>query len=279
LTIEGANRYLWALRTFFDFLYLGGVVDTVVPRLIRGRPTRKKLPRVLNEAEVVRLISSTKHIRDRAILELLYATGCRIGEVVKIKISDINFSGRTIRVFSKGRERLVPFGQTARKLMLRYLGQRRTGFLFVTKIPQQTGCVSPSGRAWMGYWKDHTQGKDQVRRRYVYLGSRKLTRAQARVNFEKIVPPSALLRPYQPHPLTTVAVARIINEAAVKATLGKVTCHMLRHSFATHMLERGADIRHIQELLGHQSLATTQIYTRVAGRELAKTYRKYHPRR
>jgi site-specific recombinase XerD len=279
LTVEGANRYLWALRTFFDFLYLGGVVDTVVPRLIRGRPARKKLPRVLSEAEVLRLISSAKHIRDRAIVELLYATGCRIGEVVKIKISDINFSDRTIRVSSKGRERLVSFGRTASKLLLGYLGQRRTGFLFVTKIPQQAGCVSPSGRAWMGYWKDHTHGKDQVRRRYVYLGSRKLTRAQAWVNFEKLVPASALLRPYQPHALTTVAVARIINEAAVKAKLGKVTCHMLRHSFANHMLERGADIRHIQELLGHQSLATTQIYTRVAGRELAKTYRQYHPRR
>jgi len=279
LTVEGGNRYLWALRTFFDFLYLGGIVDTVVPRFIRGRPVRKRLPRLLAKGDVIKLIKATRHLRDRAMLELLYASGCRIGELVKIRAEDVDFGRRTIRVSGKGRERLVFFGKSSAKSLRQYLGRRSVGPLFVSRIPQQAGCVSRSGRAWMGYWKDHTHGADQVKRCAVYLGSAKLTRAQARRNFDKLVPAEKLIRPTRPRPLATEAVARVIHEAALRAKLGKVTCHMLRHSFATHMLEDGADIRHIQELLGHTSLTTTQIYTRVSGNQLARTYRHFHPRK
>lgn len=276
---DAGNRYIWALRCFFDFLYFGGIVDAVVPRFVKPRPARRKLPRVLSVSQVEKLIKSANHVRDRALIELLYATGCRVGEVVKIKIEDVNFSRRRIRVFGKGKERVVFFGKKASQLLREYVGIRKTGFLFVNNIPQQVGCVSRSGRAWMGYWKDHTHGPDQVKRCAIYLGSYRLPRSVARANFEKLIAPERLVRPNLPRPLTTNAVARVIHICASRAALGRVTCHVLRHSFATHLLEGGADVRHIQELLGHNSLVTTQIYTKVSSRQLAATHRKCHPRR
>jgi site-specific recombinase XerD len=91
---------------FFDFLYFGGVVDAVVPRFVKPRPVRRKLPRVLSVKQVNKLITSAEHVRDRALIELLYATGCRVNEIVKIKIEDINFSRRRIRVAVAGVTRL-----------------------------------------------------------------------------------------------------------------------------------------------------------------------------
>ena len=279
LSENAANRYLWALRTFFDFLYLGGIVDAVVPRFIRPRRPPQKLPRFLSEAEVVRLIDHTEHIRDRAMIELLYATGCRIGELVKIRIEHVNFEKRSIRVCSKRKERVVFFGRAAARAISKYLRSRTTGYLFVNKVPQQRGCVCWYGRGWLGHWKDYSDGRDQGRRRYTYCGSTKVSRLQARANFKRLVPPEKLVRPEGNRGLHTYAVHRVLAEAALRAGLGRVTCHMLRHSFATHLLERGADIRHIQELLGNTSLTTTQIYTRLSSARLDATFRRFHPRR
>jgi integrase/recombinase XerD len=278
LSVDASNRYLWALRCFFDFLYFGGVVDAVVPRFVRTRPVRKRLPKVLSVADVQRLIRATRCLRDRAIVEMLYATGCRIGELVKMKVGDVDFGTRKIRVCSKGKERVVFFGRRAGNCLKQYLACRKAGNVFVSKVPQQVGCVSRSGRAWMGYWKDHTHGPDQVSRCAIYLGSSKMRRSEARANFARLVSSERLARPNRPQALSTVAVARVIQAAAQRASLGKVTCHMLRHSFATHLLENGADIRHIQELLGHTSLVTTQIYTKVSAGQLATTHHRYHPR-
>lgn len=279
LSETAANRYLWSLRTFFDFLYLGGIVDAVVPRFIRPRRPPKKLPRFLSEPGMRKLIGHATHIRDRAMIELLYATGCRVGELVKMRVEDVDFSKLSIRVYSKRKERIVFLGRPAQRALANYLGARTTGYLFVKKVPQQKGCVSRYGRGWLGHWKDYSKGEDQGRRRSVYCGSTKVTRAQAKANFRMLVPPERLVRPEGNRGLHTFAVHRVIAHAAVRAKLGRVTAHMIRHSFATHLLDRGADIRHIQELLGHSSLSTTQIYTRVSRPGLDRTFRRFHPRR
>src|SRR5712672_2930658 len=107
------RTHLSALRCFFEFLYLGGVVDSIAPRFVRGPIKVHTLPKVLTQAQVERLIEAATTPRDRALLELLYATGCRSGEIPKLKVEEIDFRNRRIKVCSKGRERIVYFGKRA----------------------------------------------------------------------------------------------------------------------------------------------------------------------
>jgi integrase/recombinase XerD len=277
LSVDGYNRHLWALRRFFDFLYMGGVVDAIAPRFVRSRRTKRAIPRVLGEGEVVRLIRSAESERDKAVLELLYATGCRVGEFVRIRIEDVDLRRRTIHVAGKGGERTVFFGRRAAKAVRAYLGKRKSGPLFLPLPRKQHGCVSWSGRVWGGYWIDYSKGNYPARRTMTYLG-KNISYQEARALFKKKVPESRLQRPASQNSLCTAAVSRVIRQAASRADLGRVTAHMLRHSFATHLLARGADIRYIQELLGHTCLQTTQIYTRVVPASLKGVYERYHPR-
>jgi integrase/recombinase XerD len=278
LSVDGYNRHLWALRRFFDFLYMGGIVDSVAPRFVRGKPTRRRIPRVLGEAEVTRLIRSARNTRDKAAIELLYATGCRVGEFVRIQVEDVDFRRRSIRVAGKGNERTVFFGCSTAKAVKNYLAGRRSGPLFLPLPRKQTGCVSWSGRFWAGYWVDYSRGNDLARRTSTYLG-KNICYREACARFKQRVPEAKLTRTSLLRPLCTHVMTRILQQAALRAGLGRVTAHMLRLSFATHLLLRGADIRHIQELLGHTSLETTQIYTRIVPPNLRRTYDLFHPRR
>lgn len=278
LSTEGCNRHLWALRRFFDFLYLGGVVDSVAPRFVRGRRTMQRIPRTLSESEIKRLLNATEIIRDRAMLELLYATGCRVGELTKMAVEDVDFDRRRIHVTGKGKQRTVLFGRPAAKALSRYIAGRTTGPLFLPAPRQQRGYVGWNGRGWVGYWKDHQSMEPPQRRISVYLGGKKMTHAEAQAKFRRLVPQSRLLQPVNERSLCVAAIARVIDKAALRAKLGRVSTHMIRHSFATHLLDHGADIRLIQELLGHSSLQTTQAYTRVSKRATASAYRKCHPR-
>ncbi len=278
LSAEGPNRHLWALRRFFDFLYLGGVVDSIAPRFVRGRSFIQKVPKTLGENQVSRLISATENKRDRAMLELLYATGCRIGELTNMLIEDIDLKQRRIHVTGKGKQRTVLFGRPAKRALVRYLKNRKTGpvFQFDTKV--QKGSVGWNGRGWVGYWRDYRSPDYAEKRTGLYLGGAKLTEQQAIRRFRELIPKSSLERPLKDRPLCTAAVSRVIQKAALKAKLGRVTAHMIRHSFATHLLDHGADIRLIQDLLGHSSLVTTQAYARVSKRTITGTYSKCHPR-
>ena len=274
LSVDGYNRYLWALRRFFDFLYMGGIVDSVAPRFIRGRRTGRRIPRVLGEREIRTLIRSARNSRDKAVIELLYATGCRVGEFVKIQVEDIDLNRRTIRVAGKGKERTVFFGRSAAKAVKVYLAGRKSGPLFLSLPRKQHGCVSWSGRFWAGYWVDYSRGNDFPHRTATYLG-KNISYAQACARFKQRVPAARMTHNALQRTLCTPVITRILQQAALRAGLGRVTAHMLRHSFATHLLHRGADIRHIQELLGHTSLETTQIYTRVVPPNLRKTYDRF----
>src|SRR5579885_2615106 len=115
---------LGPLRSFFDFLYLGGVVDSVAPRFLKTRAREKPLPRTLTESEVRRLIRACEHPRDRALIEFLYSTGCRIGEAIRVRVEEINFRRRSLMVKGKRSERVVYFGCTAAKSLRAYLRDR-----------------------------------------------------------------------------------------------------------------------------------------------------------
>lgn len=278
LSVDGYNRHLWALRRFFDFLYMGGVVDSIAPRFVLGTRHRRAIPRVLSEQQIRQLIKAADDVRDASILELLYATGCRVGEFARIQVEDIDFTRWAIRVTGKSGERTVYFGRQAARATKKYLRGRKSGPLFHPVPLKQHGCVHLNKVGWVGYWKDYSRGVDVARRISTYLGRGTLTRRQAWKVFGRLVPKWKMAHPPNTRNICTAAVSRVIKLAALKAGLGRVTAHMIRHSFATHLLSHGADIRHIQGLLGHTSIATTQLYTRVVPPDLARTFQRFHPR-
>jgi site-specific recombinase XerD len=278
ISVQCVNRFLGGLRAFFDFLYLGGVVDSVAPRFIRSRRYVPPMPRALGEKKIRRLIAAADSMRDRAIFEVMYATGCRAGEIVGMNIEDIDFSQRTILVRGKGGERRVFFGKPALRVLRSYLRTRKKGVVFLTENPVQRGSVGCDGRQWNGYWRDYTDGRDLVRTRVKYLGPAELSRAQAWKRFRSLVPNPNKGQKDCKVPITNYVIYRLFQQASHRAGLGRVTSHQVRHSFATHLLDHGANVRQVQHLLGHSSLNSTQAYTRVSSIDIAEAYKKFHPR-
>jgi len=226
------NRKLASIRAFYRFLIREGIVENSPVSLISGLRKERYLPRFLSYEEVRKLLNiplaTPLGLRDRAILETIYASGIRVGELVSLDRESIDFAAGYARVLGKGkRERIVPLGRQAVKAL-----------------------------------------KD-----YVIIGRPKL---EARKN-----PPEtkALFLNHLGNRLTARGVRNRISRYVEKASLTSgISPHTLRHCFATHMLERGADLRVVQELLGHIQLTTTQIYTHVSQSRLREIYHRAHPR-
>jgi integrase/recombinase XerC len=242
---SSAARKLAAIRAFGRYLRREGFVDGD-PAALVGTPRREvRLPAHLGEAEMTRLLempdaSQPLGRRDRAILELFYASGLRLSELVGLDVSDVNLSTRVVRVMGKGRkERIVPFNRSTESAL----------------------------RAWLADWESLAPAT--VDERAPRASSRRL-RAPVRL---------PLFLNYQGGRLSTRSVDRLVRRyVAACSTRFGISPHALRHSFATHLLERGADLRAIQELLGHARLSTTQRYTHLNASQLLETYRKAHPR-
>jgi site-specific recombinase XerD len=264
---------LTALRCFFRFLYFSGAVDNISPWFVRSRRPPFKLPLVLTEAQVRKLIAAAPSLRDKALVEFIYATGCRLGEVPNIKLEDIDFRRQRILVCGKRKERYVYFGAAARDAIRRYVGQRKHGWLFLDDYPQQKGCLVRYRSGWLASWMDYTTGK----RRKQALGIHKdASRKSAARTLRLFFAPKHITR--FRHRLGRNGMRCVLRMVAIRAGIGNAGARMLRHSFATHMLQRGADIRVIQQLLGHYSLSTTQVYTHVSDARTADQFRKFHPR-
>jgi len=224
-------RKIASLRSFYKYLLREGIVNHNPASDLRLPRRAKRLPVFLDEADVVRLLETPDTAdlagrRDRAILEVLYSTGMRIGELAAANIEDLDLLGEVIKARGKGKkERLVPLGRPAIEALRDYLAVRPA--------------IARGRRA-------------SARALFINkLGTR----------------------------LSERGVRRIFDKHARAAGLpAGVSPHTLRHSFATHMLNRGADLRAVQELLGHASLATTQIYTHVTTEKLKRVYLKAHPR-
>lgn len=223
-------RKLSTLRSFFDFAIREHLLDTNPAKAVRSPKIPKKVPKFLTIEEVLTLLAAPKgqsllETRDRAILELFYASGLRLSELVALNLDQVDLENKLVRVLGKGnKERMVPVGQKALDALKTYLQKRIT---FLNGKPDQKGIfLNKSG--------------DRISAR---------------------------------------AVERLIEKyLKVTGIQKKVTPHILRHTFATHLLNNGADMRGIQELLGHASLSTTQRYTHVELDKLMKVYDKTHPK-
>ena len=227
-------RKLAALRTFFQFLVREGMLEMNPAKLVSTPRLEKKLPKHLSIEEAIKFVETPNletdlGKRDRAMLELMYATGVRVAELTKLNFGHVDFRNRLIRVTGKRRkERIVPFGEPALEALKAYL-EVREGFLNAAPVSERE--------------------------------------------------PEALFLNYQGTRITTRSVGRMV-EKYIRICSGRydISPHALRHSFATHLLDSGADLRDIQELLGHARLSTTQVYTHVSMEKLIQVYDKAHPK-
>jgi len=225
------NRKLASLRTFFKFLIREGFAVSNPAMGIRSAGLDKTLPSYLSVDQTFALLNSSgedfKEVRDKAILELLYSSGLRVGEIVSLNMTHINFDPEMIKVKGKGsKERIVPFGMEAKKALLSY-------------IPYRDQLLEKRGL------------RDEPALFINRLGGR----------------------------LSARSVQRLVAKRALESGIvEKVTPHTLRHAMASHMLESGADLKTIQDILGHASLSTTQIYTHLDMAGLSAIYDKAHPR-
>jgi integrase/recombinase XerC len=255
-----AARKLAAIRTFLRYLRREEIIDADPGAQVSTPKREVRMPAHLSEAEMVRLIESPSTgnplgRRDHAILELFYASGLRLSELAGLDLDDVNLSSRMVRVLGKGgKERLVPFNTSTASALRAYLKDRHRIVAGAGAGPAKAG---PSWR------QDNPAEAGSHRRRGVphRRGEEPLF-----VN-------------YRGGRLTVRSIDRMVRRyAAAASARDGISPHALRHSFATHLLQRGADLRAIQELLGHARLSTTQRYTHVNAAQLLEVYRKAHPR-
>lgn len=224
-------RKLAAIKAFYRFMTAEGYMDANPAEVVEAGTKGIKLPRVLSEDEVVRLlnqpdITTAEGFRDRTMLEVLYATGMRVSELINLTLERVDLNMKYIIAFGKGsKERIVPLGSVAAEFLQQYIEKVRP----------------------------------------------KLTHEDRNTNIVFLA--------FGGHELTRQRFWQIIRAYGRKANINKaLTPHILRHSFATHLLDNGADLRSVQELLGHSDISTTQIYTHLTNKRLRDIYAKAHPR-
>ena len=230
LAARSRARHLVAIRGFYRFLVREKILRHDPARLVDLPKTRLTLPDVLSREDIERLLQAPDTdkplgVRDAAMLELLYAAGLRVSELVHVKLQDINLEAGFVRIFGKGaKERIVPIGMLAKEKIEHYLKTVRPKQLKQASSPFVFIARGDRPMTRQGFWK--------LLRRYAL-----------KAGFDK-----------------------------------KITPHSLRHSFASHLLEGGADLRAVQVMLGHVDISTTQIYTHITRDHLKKLHRQFHPR-
>lgn len=223
------SRNIASLKAFYHYMVQEGVVEEDISDKLKAPKIEKKAPEIMTPDEVVRLLDqpsgdSPKEIRDKAMLELLYATGIRVTELITLTISDVNMQMNFILCRDHNKERIIPFGAAAKAAMERYLNGTREEMLENKKSDVLFANCSGQPMSRQGFWK-------------------------------------------------------LIKHYAKKADIqADITPHTLRHSFAAHLVENGADLRSVQEMLGHSDISTTQIYANLNHNHIREVYAKAHPR-
>ncbi len=223
------SRNIASLKAFYHFMLQEGCVAEDLSEQLKAPKIEKKVPEIMSPEEVIRLLEqptgdTPKEIRDKAMLELLYATGIRVTELITLRISDVNMQLGVILCRDRTKERIIPFGAAARNALARYLEGTRDAMLENKTSDVLFANCSGQPMSRQGFWK--------------------------------------LIKYYA-------------NKAGIKAD---ITPHTLRHSFAAHLVENGADLRSVQEMLGHSDISTTQIYANMNHSHIREVYAKAHPR-
>ena len=223
------SRSIASIKAFFNYLEKESIISASPAEILRSPKIEKKLPQILTQDEVVRLLEqpdgdSPKDIRDRAMLELLYATGMRVTELITLRMQDVNLQMSYVDCHDPNKERVIPFGAEAKSALINYLTHARDAM--IEDVNEKTLFVNCSGSPMsrQGFWK--------------------------------------LIKYYT-------------KKAGIQAD---ITPHTLRHSFAAHLVENGADLRSVQEMLGHSDISTTQIYAAMSHNHIREVYNKAHPR-
>lgn len=229
LATATVSRNIASIKTFYHYLMQEGIVTKDVSEKLKAPKIEKKMPEIMTPDEVVRLLEqpggdSPKEIRDKAMLELLYATGIRVTELISLKTSDINMQMDFIVCKDSNKERVIPFGSAAKNALKRYLNGTRESMLEDKKSNILFANCSGQPMSRQGFWK--------------------------------------LIKSYA-------------KKADIKAD---ITPHTLRHSFAAHLVENGADLKSVQEMLGHSDISTTQVYANLNHNHIREVYAKAHPR-
>jgi len=223
------SRNIAAMKAFYHYMYKEKIVKEDISDVLHAPKVEKKLPGVLSMEEAIRLVEqpsgdTPKELRDRAMLELLYATGIRVSELVGLKTSDVNMQMGILNCKEGNRERMIPFGNKAKSALLRYMEYGRAPLLLDYDAEELFVNCSGQSMSRQGFWK--------------------------------------LLKSYA-------------KKAGIEVD---ITPHTLRHSFAAHLVENGADLKSVQEMMGHSDIATTQIYASLTKNHLREVYAKTHPR-
>jgi len=272
-------RAMCALRCFFDFLNMGGLINWSPPRFVRLRRLKRVPPRVLTEKQVRALLLATRNLHERTMIEVLYGTGARPGEIRNMRVEDVDLEARRIRVLGKCGYRYVLFPRAISDCLRRYIGNRTTGYLFVSHFFSRRIHLMrvPSG-AWRSYFYKYDPAKKRAVRDYWYLPKAfGYTREQALRRLRRHIAKTSRGIPMGLKPLACVTVRWVVMRVGFRVGI-RLTPQLLRHTFATHLLDHGADIRMIQKMLGHVSVSTTQRYTHVSMSQVQKVLDKCHPR-
>lgn len=223
------SRNIASMKAFFHFLCQEKLIEKDISESLKAPKIEKKMPEILTTEEVVRLLEqpsgdSPKEVRDKAMLELLYATGIRVTELITLKISEVNLPMSFIVCRDAHKERAIPFGMAAKNALIKYLTEAREQMVEDKSSDILFANCSGSPMSRQGFWK--------------------------------------LIKYYS-------------KKAGITAD---ITPHTLRHSFAAHLVENGADLRSVQEMLGHSDISTTQIYANMNHNRIREVYAKAHPR-
>jgi len=269
------------LRRFYDFLNLGGVVSYVPPRLVRMKSKKPTDLPLLTETQVKRLIAAAQTKRERALLEFIYSTGCRMRETTRLKLEDVDFESRSVRVHGKfGKTRRAFLTPSASDALRAYVRDRKRGLVFQDDRPPQSAGLSAVEGFWVANWVDYGKrspcGKFIKRR--VNLGRIDCMAPQdANEKLRALLIGVNLTRPKPDRPLSSPALGYILNKVGLRIGLKNIGIHMFRRSFATHLYDHGVNIEIIQKLLGHVYLGTTLAYTRLSTAHMAKAISQNHP--